>query len=76
MSEAINIVSDNSSGEAYDICLMVDGGGSTFLNNKTDMLVYGDGRIIHNIIGFNLWPYGLNVLVLFLCLKTVEKRGF
>jgi hypothetical protein len=54
MTEAISIISDNSTGEAYDICLMLDGGGSAFLNNETDMVVYGDGRIIHNIIGFNL----------------------
>lgn len=55
MAEAINIISDNSTGEAFDFCLMVDGGGSPFLNNETDMVVYGDGRIIHNIIGFGLW---------------------
>ena len=54
MTDAINIMTDNSTGEAYDIILMIDGGGSTFLNNKTDMLVYGDGRVIHNIIGFGL----------------------
>ena len=52
MAEVISIISDNSTGEAYDICLMVDGGGSTTLNNETDMVVYGDGRIIHNIIMF------------------------
>ena len=52
MTDVINIVSDNSTGEAYDICLMLDGGGSAFLNNETDMVVYGDGRIIHNIILF------------------------
>lgn len=38
----------------YDIALSVDGGGSTFFNNETDMVFKGDGRIIHNIIGFNL----------------------
>lgn len=38
----------------YDIALSLDGGGSTFLNNSTDMIVYGDGRRINNIIGFNL----------------------
>lgn len=54
MAEAIAIMTDNSTGEAFDIILMVDGGGSPFLNNETDMVVYGDGRIIHNIIGFNL----------------------
>ena len=54
MAEAIAIISDNSLGEAFDICLMIDGGGSPFLNNLTDMIVYGDGRIIHHIIGFNL----------------------
>lgn len=54
MAEAISIISDNSTGEAFDFCLMVDGGGSPFLNNIDSMVVYGDGRIIHNIIGFNL----------------------
>lgn len=58
MAEAIAIMTDNSTGEAYDIILMVDGGGSPFLNNLTDMIVYGDGRIIHNIIGFNLLDQG------------------
>jgi len=38
----------------YDIALSVDGGGSTFMNNETDMVLKGDGRKIHNIIGFNL----------------------
>jgi len=50
----INLISDNSTGEAYDIALSLDGGGSTFMNNKDDMIVKGDGRIIHNIIGFGL----------------------
>lgn len=50
----INLISDNSTGEAYDIALSLDGGGSTFLNNKDDMIIKGDGRIIHNIIGFGL----------------------
>lgn len=52
MAEVISIISDNSTGESYDICLMCDGGGSTYLNNDTDMVVYGDGRVIHNIVGF------------------------
>jgi N-acetylmuramoyl-L-alanine amidase len=38
----------------YDIALSVDGGGSTFFNNETDMVFKGNGRVIHNIIGFNL----------------------
>ena len=38
----------------YDIALSVDGGGSTFMNNATDMVLKGDGRKIHNIIGFGL----------------------
>lgn len=50
----INLISDNSTGEAYDIALSLDGGGSTFMNNDRDMVLYGDGRIVHNIIGFML----------------------
>lgn len=50
----INLISDNSSGEAYDIALSLDGGGSTFMNNSKDMVLYGDGRKIHNILGFGL----------------------
>ncbi len=38
----------------YDIALSVDGGGSTFMNNADAMVLKGDGRIIHNIIGFGL----------------------
>jgi hypothetical protein len=36
----------------FDIALSVDGGGSTFLNNETDMVFYGDGRRVHNLIGW------------------------
>ena len=35
-----------------DIVCSVDGGGSTVLNNETDMVVYGDGRRIYNLIGW------------------------
>jgi len=49
----INLISDNSTGEAYDIALSLDGGGSTFMNNLTDMVLYGDGRKIHNILYFD-----------------------
>jgi murein DD-endopeptidase MepM/ murein hydrolase activator NlpD len=38
----------------YDIALSVDGGGSTFINNANEMLVFGDNRRINNIIGFGL----------------------
>jgi murein DD-endopeptidase MepM/ murein hydrolase activator NlpD len=38
----------------YDIALSVDGGGSTFINNADEMLVFGDNRRINNIIGFGL----------------------
>lgn len=50
----IKLIADNSTGEAYDIAISVDGGGSTFMNNADKMIVYGDGRRIHNILGFNL----------------------
>jgi len=38
----------------YDIALSLDGGGSTFMNNADEMVVFGDNRRIHNIIGFGL----------------------
>lgn len=38
----------------YDIALSLDGGGSTFMNNEDSTVVYGDGRRINNIIGFNI----------------------
>ncbi len=38
----------------YDIALSVDGGGSTFMNNETDMVLKGDGRRINNILGFGI----------------------
>lgn len=38
----------------YDIALSLDGGGSTFMNNEKSMVLKGDGRKIHNVIGFNL----------------------
>lgn len=38
----------------YDIALSLDGGGSTFMNNSDEMVVFGDNRRINNIIGFNL----------------------
>lgn len=38
----------------FDIAISVDGGGSTFMNNDDSIVYCGDGRKIHNIIGFNL----------------------
>jgi len=38
----------------YDLAISVDGGGSTFMNNESEMVLKGDGRKIHNIIGFIL----------------------
>jgi len=38
----------------YDISLSIDGGGSSFMNNETEMVVFGDNRVINNIIGFGL----------------------
>ncbi|MFA9423773.1 MAG: N-acetylmuramoyl-L-alanine amidase [Sedimentibacter sp.] len=38
----------------YDIAVSVDGGGSPFMNNGTEMVFKGDGRLINNIIGFGL----------------------
>jgi hypothetical protein len=38
----------------YDIALSVDGGGSTFMNANGKNVFVGDGRIIHNILCFNV----------------------
>ena len=38
----------------YDIAISVDGGGSTFMNNADEMVLKGDGRVIHNVLGYNL----------------------
>lgn len=51
----INIISDNSTGEAYDIAISLDGGGSTFMDAKGNYVFEGEStRRIHNIIGFGL----------------------
>ena len=53
--ELIKIISDNSTGEAYDIAISVDGGGSTFMDALGKYVFQGqNSRRIHNIIGFNL----------------------
>ncbi len=52
--DLIKLISNNSSGEAYDIALSLDGGGSTFFNNANEMLIFGDNRRINNILGFML----------------------
>jgi N-acetylmuramoyl-L-alanine amidase len=54
MTELMKIITNNSSGTAYNYGVMGDGGGSVFLNNATDMVVYGDGRTIYAILGFGL----------------------
>jgi hypothetical protein len=49
--ELLNIISDNSTGEAYDIALSVDGGGSTFMDALGKYVFKGQAtRRIHNII--------------------------
>jgi len=53
MAEAISIMTDNSTGEAYDIILMVDGGGSTTMRANNETVLMGDGRKIHNILYFD-----------------------
>jgi N-acetylmuramoyl-L-alanine amidase len=50
----LNIISDNSTGEAYDIAISLDGGGSTFMDANKEYVFQGENsRRIHNIIGFN-----------------------
>lgn len=51
--ELLNIISDNSTGEAYDIAISLDGGGSTFMDANGEYVFKGENsRRIHNIIGF------------------------
>ena len=53
--DLIKIISDNSTGEAYDIAISLDGGGSTFMDALGKYVFQGqNSRRIHNIIGFNL----------------------
>ncbi|MFA5528409.1 MAG: M23 family metallopeptidase [Peptostreptococcales bacterium] len=54
MTELLKLITDNSTGEAYHFAVMGDGGGSVFMNNADDMVVYGDGRYIYAILGFGL----------------------
>ena len=51
--ELLNIISDNSTGEAYDIAISVDGGGSTFMDALGEYVFQGENtRRIHNILRF------------------------
>lgn len=54
--ELINIISDNSTGEAYDLSISLDSGGSSFMDANGEYVFQGEnGRRIHNIVGFNLF---------------------
>ena len=51
--ELIKIISDNSTGEAYDIAISVDGGGSSFQDFNWEYVFQGQNtRQIHNILRF------------------------
>lgn len=51
--ELLEIISDNSTGEAYDIAISVDGGGSTFMDANGEYVFQGENtRRIHNILRF------------------------
>lgn len=51
--ELIKIISDNSTGEAYDIAISVDGGGSSFMDALGKYVFQGENtRRIHNILRF------------------------
>lgn len=52
-AELLKIISDNSTGEAYDIAGSVDGGGSGLLRANGEDIVSGDGRIICTILYFD-----------------------
>lgn len=52
-SELLSIISDNSTGEAYDIAISLDGGGSTFMDANNEYVFQGENsRRIHNILRF------------------------
>lgn len=54
-SDLINIITDNSSGEAYDFAISLDSGGSSFLDFNHQYIVQGEkSRRIHNVVGFGL----------------------
>jgi len=54
-AELLSIISDDSTGEAYDIAISLDGGGSTFMDANKEYVFEGqNSRRINNIIGFNL----------------------
>jgi N-acetylmuramoyl-L-alanine amidase len=51
--ELIKIISDNSTGEAYDIAISVDGGGSSFQDFNWEYVFQGENtRRIHNVLRF------------------------
>ena len=51
--ELIKIISDNSTGEAYDIAISVDGGGSSMMDYDWQYVFQGENsRKIHNILRF------------------------
>ena len=51
--ELIKIISDNSTGEAYDIAISVDGGGSSFMDADWKYVFQGQNtRRIYNILRF------------------------
>lgn len=53
--ELIDIISDNSTGEAYDLSISLDSGGSSFMDANGEYVFQGEnGRRIHNIVGFGL----------------------
>ena len=52
-NDLVKLVADNSADSAYDICVSLDGGGSTIFEYNKDYIVQGDpNRRIHNIVGF------------------------
>ena len=53
--DLIKIITDNSSGEAYDIAISLDSGGSSFMDADGKYVVQGENaRRIHNVVGFSL----------------------
>lgn len=54
MTELLNLIKDNSTGEAYNLAVMGDGGGAVMMNTENATVVYGDGRYTYSVVGFGL----------------------
>lgn len=54
MTELLALITNNSTGNAFNFGVLGDGGGATTMNNADEMVVKGDGRTTYAMIGFGL----------------------